>query len=573
MEERVLASLDSSKRILEQKFNILEQQIITTTKLDFILNYEKDRSEEYLYNLCRAFRDISAAYAGYEDGTLFITTKDGPIKIDIDPRIRPWYKKAKKEGKTIISDFYTDAVTGDLTVTIASPIYKNYKLIGVVGYDVYLKSFANIVKEIFTSNLFKLIVYDKNFVILYSDNKTEIGKKINKELLGKKIIKLPVLNKNNKKILKAYYPKQIYSEKLNLFFLSYMDTKEMNLIFQKFSFNFIIFSLIIIFIFILSENFILKRIFIPLHNLSEHLFKLSKGHFKYFETNIPENTELGQVIKSVNYMIETFINVLVKISNLSVTLRNIVNQNNNIISDLSEYTNNQATSIEEISSILEESVSSINQISENADQGLKKLSESARKGEEGTFLIDKIISKINDLVEQSNNINQSLELINELTEQTNLLALNASIEAARAGETGKGFAVVASEIRKLAERSAATSKEIAEKIGKNNEIVEATLKLVNTSSETFKSIINIALTANRILTDISQAINEQAEGSKEIISSIDNISESSQQIIEIVDKIKSIAEILNKESNALIKLSHGFNVESKTKYLPKIEKK
>lgn len=569
MEERVLASLDSSKRILEQKFTILEQQIITSTRLDYIVNLDKEKSEKYFYNLCTSFKDISAAYAGYEDGTLFLATKDGPLKIDLDPRTRPWYKQAKKEGKTIITDFYTDAVTGDLTVTIASPIYKDYRLIGVLGYDVYLKSFTNIVKQIFTSSLFRLIVYDQNLIILYSDNKKDIGKKMNKELLGKDIVKLPVLNKRKKEVLKTFYPKQIFSEKLNLYFLSYIDSKAINQIFQKFALNFIIFSLIIITIFVFSENIVLKRVFIPLHELSDHLFKLSKGNFKYFKSNIPENTELGQVIKSVNYLIETIINVLVKISNLSSTLRNIVNQNNNIVSDLSEFTNNQATSIEEISSILEESVSSINQISENADQGLKKLSESAKKAEEGTLLIDKIISKINALVEQSANINSSLELINELTEQTNLLALNASIEAARAGEAGKGFAVVASEIRKLAERSGQTSKEIADKIGKNNEIVAETLTLVNSSSDTFKSIINIALTANRILTDISQAINEQTEGSKEIISSIDNISESSQQIIEIVDEIRSIAGILNQESNALIKLSHGFIIDSKTKYLPK----
>lgn len=67
----------------------------------------------------------------------------------------------------------------------------------------------------------------------------------------------------------------------------------------------------------------------------------------------------------------------------------------------------------------------------------------------------------------SKNIDESVKFlssIQEITEQTNLLALNASIEAARAGEQGKGFAVVADEIRKLAETTEKTAKDISQKL-------------------------------------------------------------------------------------------------------------
>lgn len=83
-----------------------------------------------------------------------------------------------------------------------------------------------------------------------------------------------------------------------------------------------------------------------------------------------------------------------------------------------------------------------------------------------------ILDQLQQLISFQQDIGSVAGIIDDIAEQTNMLSLNASIEAARAGDHGRTFAVVAQEVRKLAERSSQSAKNIAQMVASNQTAIE-----------------------------------------------------------------------------------------------------
>jgi methyl-accepting chemotaxis protein len=226
--------------------------------------------------------------------------------------------------------------------------------------------------------------------------------------------------------------------------------------------------------------------------------------------------------------------------------------------------NELATGADEISEDIMDMSESITEIEEKVAAYAHSTKEMNEKSKQTIALVDKgrealevqaegmqrnveatshVSATIEDLARKAQGISAITSTISDIAEQTNLLSLNASIEAARAGEHGRGFAVVAQEVRKLAEESTASTKQvfhlvksidqgIKEAINSmkvNEEVVKLQAEHIHQSELVFKEIeLSIAFITEQIYA-FSQESDAMLESAQKISSAIQNISAITQQ--------------------------------------------
>jgi len=141
-----------------------------------------------------------------------------------------------------------------------------------------------------------------------------------------------------------------------------------------------------------------------------------------------------------------------------------------------------------MASAIAELSASIDEVSQSAQGSLSVMEGALDATQKGDAAGGATQTAMKGVTETAERIASAINVITEIANQTNLLSLNAAIEAAKAGDQGKGFAVVAEEVRKLAERSGSSAKDIAQNIEAAREAVAKGVATVETTAQLLKQI-------------------------------------------------------------------------------------
>jgi methyl-accepting chemotaxis protein len=289
---------------------------------------------------------------------------------------------------------------------------------------------------------------------------------------------------------------------------------------------------------------------------------------------------LGNVVDSVNYMLDNFTKVLERVRRAAIDVSSSANEILTSSDQMASGATQQDQEITNTSSAVEELTVSMKQVSNNAEASAEAARRALDAAEQGNRAVRDTLDgmqrirasvqatakKIKSLGDRSLEISEIINVINDITEQTNLLALNAAIEAARAGDAGRGFAVVADEIRKLAEHSRIATKDIAALIkaiqAETNDAVvvmedgtkevEVGARLADQAGKALEAISTVVRQSAELVQEISLASKQQVRGTEgvanamQIISGITRqTSQGARQTARTVENMVKLSEQLN----------------------------
>jgi methyl-accepting chemotaxis protein len=221
-------------------------------------------------------------------------------------------------------------------------------------------------------------------------------------------------------------------------------------------------------------------------------------------------------------------------------------------SDLSDRTEQQAANLEQTAASVQELSSVVRANAGTAGNANGRASEVRDVAVSGAAIMSEAVASVETIQASAKRMDEIVGVIDGLAFQTNILALNAAVEAARAGESGRGFAVVATEVRSLAQRSAASSKEIRQLIGSSSSQIAASVQRIHAAGATITQIVTGIRDVADSMSQISASSAAQSASLGEIAAAVRQLDEITQRNAQMVGHAVEKAQDMEARATTLV---------------------
>ncbi|MGF1687801.1 methyl-accepting chemotaxis protein [Photobacterium japonica] len=504
-----------------------------------------------------------SVYAGYNNGTIAFGDKNEDWPADYDPRTRPWYQDAMRQGSLILTEPYQD-FDGSMVVSVAKAFQGQYQ--GVLAADLTITDIIEQVLNLKLDNAgFAFLVDGNNKIVAYRDESLtqkpltaldrELTASLLKQMENNQAINTFVLDSDGQE--KLIYATPIAGTDWTL---GLVEDKALAYASIGEQIRFVLLASIALYLVIsVMASLIINSLLRPLTRLSESVAQLAQGSGDLTQRiDVERMDEIGELADHMNRFLAQLQSMIKGIVAQSHTLGEQAEMSAQQTELSTQKVSEQQNDINQIAAAIHEMSATSAEVASHAEMTASAAYASTTACAEGQEVIGQnreaitqlahqvqdAASVIHELESNAQNINHILSTIQGIAEQTNLLALNAAIEAARAGEQGRGFAVVADEVRVLSQRTHDSTEEIRGMIDTLQQNTRQAVDSMQASTGLADQSVGFAEAASERLLHITTAITDISDMATQIASAAEEQRAVSEDISRNTQAIKDVSDHL-----------------------------